>query len=319
MTRSRRLLFLSTLLLAMPAVAHAQWDTPNRAFHKATAFPLEGAHQSVACASCHVGGVTKGTPTSCESCHWQRRQDDVYRLRLGSNCAQCHKTTAWTAVKWDHGAMTGMTLNVSHKTVGCDGCHKSAQFSDVKVSCLDCHQKDYQATKAPNHLAAGFPATCQNCHRASDTLFTQAQINHSQFYPLVGLHATAACAACHVKNIFKGTSKSCVACHTADYTQSKNPNHIAAGFSTACDSCHRNSDTSWAKATFNHTAFPIASGRHAGLACATCHTNSTSYALFSCTGCHDKPTTDPKHKGVTGYQWVSSACYACHPQGKSFD
>jgi len=304
------------LLAAVPGVAEAQWDTPNRAFHKATAFPLEGAHQTVPCASCHLNGVTKGTPTACESCHWERRQDDVYRLRLGSNCASCHTATAWNAVKWNHGTMTGMPLNASHQTVGCDGCHKSAMFAEVKVSCLECHQRDYNAAKDPDHLAAGFSTTCVSCHKPSDTLFTQARFDHGQFYPLLGLHATADCAACHQKNVFKGTTTTCVGCHLTDYTTSKDPNHIAAGFSTTCDGCHKNSDTSWSLGKFDHTAFPITSGSHAGIDCATCHTSSTTYATFSCTtSCHDKPTTDNNHKTVTGYQYVSTSCYACHPQG----
>ena len=37
--------------------------------HASTRFPLTGAHTSVACASCHIGGKYAGTPTDCYSCH----------------------------------------------------------------------------------------------------------------------------------------------------------------------------------------------------------------------------------------------------------
>ncbi|HEY6929761.1 MAG TPA: hypothetical protein VJA66_08815, partial [Thermoanaerobaculia bacterium] len=53
-----------------------RWKSASRAFHKASLFPLEGKHLEVPCASCHIKGVLKGTPTRCYDCHWIRRQDD---------------------------------------------------------------------------------------------------------------------------------------------------------------------------------------------------------------------------------------------------
>jgi hypothetical protein len=83
MTHRLRPLLLWLVLLALPASAVAQWETPSRAFHKTTVFPLEGRHLSVPCESCHIKGVIQGTPTTCYDCHWVRRQDDPYRTRLG--------------------------------------------------------------------------------------------------------------------------------------------------------------------------------------------------------------------------------------------
>ncbi len=81
--RPHAVLLAAALLVLLPATAFAQWDTPNRAFHKDTAFKLDGKHQAVPCASCHINGVTKGTPQTCASCHWVRRQDDPYRTAPG--------------------------------------------------------------------------------------------------------------------------------------------------------------------------------------------------------------------------------------------
>jgi hypothetical protein len=318
MTRYLRLICLLLAALAVPAAAHAQWDTPNRAFHKATGFPLDGRHLAVPCASCHLNGVTRGTPKTCESCHWERRQDDLYRLRLGSNCAQCHRSTSWTATKWDHGAVTGMALNSAHKTVSCGECHKSGQFTAARISCFECHRDDYEATRTPNHRAAGFSTACESCHKPSDTTFTQSRLNHAAVFPLVGLHATAACATCHVGAKYKGTPRDCYGCHKPDYDQTRTPNHAASGFGTTCESCHKNTDSSWTQGNFVHTWFPIASGRHSGISCATCHTSPASYTVFSCfTGCHNRTTTDNQHRGRTGYQYVATACYACHPTGRA--
>ena len=453
------------LLFGVPAAAHAQWDTPNRAFHKTAAFPLEGRHLTVAGASCHIKGVIQGTPTTCYDCHWLRRQDDPYRTRLGSACEQCHRPTAWTAAKWDHGSATGMPLNAAHKTLGCDTCHKNALFSGVTLGCASCHQKEYDATtkpghrasgfstdcagchkasdssfeqarfdhasvfplvgqhavqdcltchvkgvykgtprdclgchrkdydtsKTPNHAAAGFSTGCDTCHRPTDTTWHGAKMNHGQFYPLVGLHATVACASCHVNNVYQGTPTDCVGCHRKDYDGSKNPNHASSGFSTACESCHKNTDPSWHSAAlnhnqffalqgvhatqackachinnvfkgtprdcytchrtnyektsnpnhvaaqfpttcdschkvtdslwsqgkFSHTWFPITSGRHSGNPCAACHTNPSNFAVFTCLTCHDRTTTDGHHKGKSGYRYDSAACYACHPNGRA--
>ena len=50
--------------------------------HDQTNFPLTGRHRTVACEECHINGQLEGTPTDCESCHWDRRQDDRYSLAL---------------------------------------------------------------------------------------------------------------------------------------------------------------------------------------------------------------------------------------------
>jgi hypothetical protein len=309
---------LLLICLGASVAARAQWETPNRSFHKATAFPLEGRHLAVACESCHLNRVTKGTPTKCESCHWERRQDDIYRLRLGANCSQCHTPTSWTAVKWSHAAATGTALHGAHRTVPCASCHKNRQFVGTRTTCIECHRKDFERTTAPNHAAAGYSVACATCHRVSAPTWHGAVVNHSQFYPLVGRHALANCTSCHVNSVYAGTPRTCYGCHQTQYAKTTSPSHAAAGFGTSCDACHKSSDGAWTQGKFIHTAFPITNGRHAGIACTTCHTNATTYATFSCmNGCHNKTTTDEKHKGRTGYQYIATACYACHPQGRS--
>ena len=109
-----------------------------------------------------------------------------------------------------------------------------------------------------------------------------------------------------------------MACHQSNYDRTTNPNHAAAGFPTTCESCHKAGDTSWTQGVFNHTRFPITTGRHAGIACRTCHTTATNYQVFSClTGCHSRGETDNNHSGNNNYRYDSAACYACHPTGRS--
>jgi hypothetical protein len=94
-----------------------------------------------------------------------------------------------------------------------------------------------------------------------------------------------------------------------------------AQFPTTCTDCH--SQNAWTPSTFNHDAmyFPIYSGKHEGewTTCSECHTNSNNYSVFSCLGCHphsNQSQTNADHNGVSGYQYLSSACYACHPDGE---
>ncbi|HVN76844.1 MAG TPA: hypothetical protein VMT19_11040, partial [Thermoanaerobaculaceae bacterium] len=291
-----------------------QWPGASRAFHKATSFPLDGQHLGVACASCHLNGQTKGTPNRCYDCHWVRRQDDVYRTELGTDCENCHRTTSWRSVVWDHTAATGFTLAGAHATLACQQCHTQLPFQGLSSDCYSCHRQDFVTATNPAHVAGGFSTDCKICHKFSDASWSQAHFDHSQTaFPLLGVHATQPCTACHPNNVFKGTPTACVACHQTDYNNSKNPNHAAAGFSTACDTCHRVSDTSWSLGVFNHaaTAFPLV-GAHATQPCSACHSDNVFKGKpVACVSCHQQDynsTTNPNHQAA-GF---STTCDTCH-------
>ena len=289
------------------------WRSASRAFHKATLFPLEGRHLAAPCAGCHVAGVTKGTPTKCFDCHWIRRRDDPYETRLGNQCEMCHRPTSWTAVNWNHGPRTGFALNVAHRVLDCGSCHKDGRFTGAGFSCVSCHLQSYQQTSRPNHVAAGFPTTCEACHKPSHTSWTQAAFSHTVF-PLAGLHASQTCATCHKNGVYPGTPRECVGCHLTDYQKTTSPNHAAAGFATACDTCHRSSDTSWMAGTgsgSHPTSFTLM-GLHATQACASCHKNGVYKGTpRDCVGCHltdYQKTTSPNH-AASG---IATTCDACH-------
>ena len=161
----------------------------------------------------------------------------------------------------------------------------------------------------------GFSTSCETCHKPTDTSWLQGVFNHSTVYALVGVHATQACAACHVNGVYKGTSRTCAGCHQSAYNAAQNPNHVAAGFPTSCETCHKATDSTWAQGTFNHTAFPIPHRGHSG--CNECHTNPTNFKVFTCTTCHTQSTTNSHHTGVRGYIYDSNACYSCHPTGRA--
>ncbi|MBK9964589.1 MAG: hypothetical protein IPP07_06680 [Holophagales bacterium] len=289
-------------------------------FNHATVFPLVGVHTSQACASCHRNGVYKGTPRDCAGCHLAKYQSakDPNHVTAGfpTTCETCHKATdtSWGQGTFNHGAT--FPLVGVHATQACASCHRGGVYQGTSRTCVGCHLPKYQATTNPNHATAGFSTTCETCHKATDTSWGQGTFNHATSFALVGRHATTACASCHVGGVYRGTSRTCVGCHLPKYQSTTNPNHAAAGFPTTCETCHRATDTSWGQGTFNHTWFPITSGRHAGNPCSACHTSSSNYAIFTCITCHTRAEADKDHRGVNGYRYESAACYACHPQGR---
>ena len=148
MNTTRGLIVLSLVWLGVLATsrdAATQFETPNRAFHNGTGFKLEGRHLTVPCASCHPNGQYAATPTTCYQCHWIRRRDDRYQLRLGAQCDTCHRATSWTAVTFNHAALSGVPLGANHQTMACESCHRNGQFTSAAADCVSCHARDYQA------------------------------------------------------------------------------------------------------------------------------------------------------------------------------
>ena len=315
MIRYRPFGFIAAFLLTVLAgqlYLFAQWEVPDRSFHKAAIFALEGRHLTVPCASCHLKGQMKGTPTTCYGCHWIRRRDDRYQTRLGTQCEHCHRPSSWSATLWNHAGATGVALNPAHQALGCEGCHKGARFDTGTIPCASCHQRDYDTAKPLDHRASGFSLACDSCHFPSDTVWTQGRFPHNAYYPLVGVHGTLACASCHVNGVYIGTGTSCFSCHKTSYARTTSPNHASAGFGTACDQCHKATDPSWLVATFSHNAVYPLVGVHATVGCATCHVNGV-YAGTSttCIGCHRTQyiqTLNPNH-AAAGF---GTACDQCH-------
>ncbi len=290
-------------------------------FNHATVYPLVGVHTTTACANCHVNGNYTTVPTTCVGCHlavYQGATTPVNHAGLPTTCDSCHNAAdaSWTlASTFNHA--TYFPLAGVHTTTACANCHVNGNYTTVPTTCVGCHLSDYQGATTPvNHV--GLPTTCNSCHNFADASWTLAStFNHANYFPLAGAHSTTACANCHVNgNYTTVPTGPCYACHATDYQNAISPvNHIAAGFPTTCDTCHKFSDTSWLQGTFNHTWFPINHGNSGGI-CTVCHTNPSNYAVFSCTtGCHPQSEANQQHQGVPGYVYSSPACYSCHPNG----
>lgn len=310
-------IYSSTACLA----CHPNGDTDGVFDHNRTDFPLTGAHQQVDCKDCHTNGF-QGTPTDCEACHLpdyqQAMNPNHQQLGFPMDCASCHTTDPdWTPVNFDHD--TYHVLKDAHKLIenNCAACHNST-FTNTPNTCAGCHIADYNQATSPNHLSAGFPTDCESCH--TEDSWAPANFDHNTFYELKGAHALIAnnCAECH-NSTFTNTPTTCIGCHTADYNQTTNPNHLSTGFPTDCESCH--TEDNWVPSTFDHDAlFPIYRGKHKDEwnQCIDCHTIAGNLMSFSCIDCHehsDKNDVDNDHQGVSNYRYVSTDCFACHPKG----
>ncbi len=300
-----------------------RWSATPRvaADHARAGFPLRGGHALADCARCHEGdGEARRTPVSsaCIACHAAdyaaTRTPAHASAGYDTRCESCHDAarTTWSGAGFNH-ASAGFPLTGGHAVATCEQCHPGGRFAGTARDCAACHQADYDATTAPAHRSAGYSTQCATCH--STAAWTGAAFNHaSTGFALTGAHAATACAQCHAGGVFAGTPRDCNACHATEYAATANPPHQASGFGTDCASCH--APSAWQPATFDHDAryFKIYSGHHRGTwqSCQTCHTNSASYADFTCLVCHSQSRMDSEHRGRSGYKYESSACYSCH-------
>ncbi|MFZ4704955.1 MAG: hypothetical protein ACOYMF_03000 [Bacteroidales bacterium] len=284
-------------------------------------FPLKDAHQAIAneCATCHAGNYSNPVNT-CEGCHItnfnQTTNPNHTTAQIATTCETCHTQVAWTPATYTH--KEPYPLTDFHLTIAndCFACH-AGNYSNPENTCVGCHLTNFNATTNPNHSAAQFSTACETCH--SQVAWIPSTFDHNTIYPLEGAHAIIAnnCTQCHA-NGYPNTPNTCVGCHLTNYNQTTDPNHTAAQFPTTCADCH--TQTAWKPASFDHDGqfFPIYSGKHNGQwnACADCHTNPSNFTIFTCTtSCHPQASTNNEHQGVGGYQYVSAACLACHPNG----
>ncbi|MCB9332629.1 MAG: hypothetical protein H6574_16270 [Lewinellaceae bacterium] len=296
------------------------WDTAKFS-HTKTNFPLTGQHIRVDCRTCHESLVFSEAKSDCFACH-----TDVHQQTLGMDCTRCHNTENWLVdfipeLHQDN----GFPLLGAHAVASCTDCHTSEtqlRFDRIGNDCINCHLDDFQATKSPDHVKAGFSTNCVDCHDPAKTDWGTTLVDHS-FFPLEKGHQINDCTACHSGGTFSNTPTDCYACHQADYEAAANPNHQAANFALACTDCHT-TDAGWMPASFaRHDAdyFPIYSGEHQGawMECVDCHKNPGNYAEFTCVSCHQNPETDDAHGGVNGYSYNDQACLACHPSGDATD
>jgi hypothetical protein len=294
----------------------ANWTT-STFNHATTGFALAGVHATQQCVACHTNNNYNLTSAACINCHlndFNGATNPPHKSGgFPQDCTICHGTSAinWTTATFDHSS-TGFALAGAHASLQCVQCHVNNNYNLTSAACWSCHQTDYNNTTDPPHKSGNFPQDCSVCHSSTD--WTGASFNHaSTGFALAGVHATQACAACHVNSNYSLTSAACVNCHLNDYNGATNPPHKSAGLPLDCTLCHGSSAVSWTGSSFDHstTGFPL-TGSHVSLQCVQCHINNnynlTSAACWSCHQADYNSTTNPPHK-AGGFPQDCSTCH----------
>ena len=197
-----------------------------------TTFGLTGYHATslCSCASCHLSGVWKGTPTTCTGCHSGTRPPakgkTAQHIPSTAECSVCHSTTVFSGATMVHNAVTSppggcLTCHNGAFTsqgargrpssghpntaLSCDACHSTrswdgASFSHIGVvpgTCSTCHNGTGATGLPSNHIPTG-AASCDTCHKAGFASFAGGVYTHT---------GAETCENCHVGNYLGASVK----------------------------------------------------------------------------------------------------------------
>lgn len=269
---------------------HRENDWREAGFdHEATGFPLTGAHEEVMCSSCHRSEIFSEVGRTCVACH---RSDDVHKGRNGTRCADCHRTSSWEKIAFNHMRVSGFPLDGGHRGLTCQDCHRADDFKDLGGSnCHSCHQDD------DTHEGRN-GTDCGSCHATNSWATVDFDHAAETGFALPAGHVNLECTACHTISLAEQIPNDCGGCHVNDDVHRQQ-------LGTVCENCH--SPTSWtAQIRFDHdlTNFPLI-GAHADAKCTACHATAAYHdAEETCVACHEE---DDAHRGALGPE-----CDSCH-------
>jgi hypothetical protein len=143
--------------------------TPATFDHSRTAFPLTGAHATVACANCHVSGIYAGTPTACYSCHSSEYNGTTNPNHVASGfprtCLDCHSTATWSGATFTHSRFPIYSGSHAGRWTTCGDCHTNSSNYSVFTCTTACHPKtsvDSNHRGVSNYVYNS--ANCYSCH-----------------------------------------------------------------------------------------------------------------------------------------------------------
>jgi hypothetical protein len=152
------------------------WEDGGDFAHKNASFPLTGAHISVNCAGCHVGGQYAGTPSDCFFCHDTDYNDATPDHNVGypQDCEECHTSANWNS-SFHHDTQYFPIYSGNHRREWdlCSDCHLVPN-SFTAFSCIGCHEHSNQNEVNNDHEGeSGYsytPTSCYECHQDGSNL-----------------------------------------------------------------------------------------------------------------------------------------------------
>ncbi len=203
--------------------------------HENTRFPLDFTHVKVACDSCHLQNVFKGTPVQCQACHSNSARirasaPSPLHIKNTGECEFCHLSGSWENVsRVDHYAVIGSCQSCHNGFIAtgkhpghvqssdvCDNCHRTNSWlnavfdhSNVTTNCVACHNGVRATGKPVDHILSS--DTCDDCH--GTLVWSPAQVDH--------IAVIGTCSSCHNNIIATGkpsdhvaTTEECNVCHS---------------------------------------------------------------------------------------------------------
>lgn len=264
------------------------WTKPKPYDHSQTDFELTGHHSEVPCASCHFQQKYEFPDASCVTCH---KASDVHSGVNGSDCAQCHQSSGWDDLIFNHDK-TDFPLRHRHADLQCVACHElGSNRKQTDKACVSCHEN------TDVHLGR-HGRECESCHVQSRWKDVSFEHSRDAGFPLEGKHKELTCTQCHSGNVHDAQARDCAGCHAGDDT------HHDENMQR-CETCH--SPSSWQSIShFDHdlSDFPLV-GMHKIVMCENCHVNDQFNATPS--ACNDCHAQEDVHKGALG-----TSCQQCH-------
>jgi len=157
------------------------WST-GKFDHSTTGWPLQGAHVTTPCASCHMGanpfGLTAAN-TDCYGCHqaaWLSTQTlggqvpNHIAAAFSTTCISCH--TTWVTTGWLGATLSSAQHNwfrIPHHGSVCSDCHIDST-NYATFSCIVCHTQPNAHRPGMSHPNVNGgnwygPTICYNCHK----------------------------------------------------------------------------------------------------------------------------------------------------------
>jgi hypothetical protein len=313
-------------------------STYTVAQHRLAKYPLEGRHQQVRCADCHVKNPP-GVPATqlgsaavwmrpassvCRDCHGEDHGPQFASRPDRGACSACHNLAGWKPTTFTVAAHARLRLPLDgrHAEVACSACHgpdrkglpplpgpqvlgKAAVFFKLKeLTCAACHVDPHD----------GRYPQCADCHGLRTFRPSTVDVAaHTRYkFSLEGAHAAVLCVDCHGEMKHAATTSSLV------LVRWSSPRLLFAAPKGGCEGCHETPHGRQFATRADHGA------------CESCHGIDTFQrasrfdhdrdATFKLKGAHENvacnkchaATSGPVGKRIVTYRPVSGKCEACH-------
>src|SRR5512146_714733 len=257
------LLAMALAVFSLQVMA-AETQTAGHSFdHATTGFPLVGGHATAACETCHVGGVFKGTPRTCDGCHALGKRvvatpKSTSHIVTDAPCDSCHfNTSTFLGARYNHGtAMPGQCRTCHNGRISTGKPASHGVGLKATNSCDSCHRTYAFLPASWNHVGV-IPGSCDSagCHVVGSNQYNRSSIisvarattnvPHTSF----SYTATQSCDVCH--NVMRGMpalhmplTGTCGGCHNGATAEGPRADHAGfSGWPTECNQCHTSTVT----------------------------------------------------------------------------